>query len=265
MLLSALLGLTVGLILAITGAGGGILAVPLLMFGLSWDITRAAPVALLAVGASAALGAIIGLQQRVVRYRAAAMIAIVGSLLTPLGVYVAHAVPSRPLTLVFAGILLYVAVRTFRQATPGLSDPDAVDTKSAACEINPASGKFAWNASCARALAATGGLVGFLSGLLGVGGGFILVPALKRGTDLPIHSIIATSLAVISLVSLAAVTSTWFAGKLDVAVGLPFVAGALAGMLAGRAIAKKLSGVRTQQGFAIVSGAVAIGLVIKSF
>ena len=94
MLVAGFLGLTVGLILALTGAGGGILAVPLLMFALTWDITQAAPVALLAVGASAALGAVIGLRQRVVRYRAAMLIAVTGSVVTPLGVLLAHAAAS---------------------------------------------------------------------------------------------------------------------------------------------------------------------------
>ena len=124
-LLAAGLGLAVGLTLALTGAGGGILAVPLLMFGLDWSITQAAPVALLAVGASAALGAVIGLRQGAVRYRAAVLVAITGGLVTPLGVHLAHALPTRPLTVAFAVVLLYVAIRTFRQSTPRTRASDA--------------------------------------------------------------------------------------------------------------------------------------------
>ena len=56
------LGAVVGLILALTGAGGGILAVPLLVFGLHLSITQAAPVGLIAVGAASALGAALGLR-----------------------------------------------------------------------------------------------------------------------------------------------------------------------------------------------------------
>jgi len=59
---SAALGLVVGLILALTGAGGAILAVPLLLFVLHLNIAEAAPIALLAVGVSAALGALMGLR-----------------------------------------------------------------------------------------------------------------------------------------------------------------------------------------------------------
>ncbi|EKS72683.1 hypothetical protein BURK_004502 [Burkholderia sp. SJ98] len=68
---SALLGAIVGIILALAGAGGAILAVPLLLFGLHLGVAEAAPVGLLAVGVSAALGAILGLRARLVRYRAA--------------------------------------------------------------------------------------------------------------------------------------------------------------------------------------------------
>lgn len=263
MLLPAALGLAVGLILALTGAGGGILAVPLLMFGLDWNITQAAPVALLAVGTSAALGALIGLKQRVVRYRAAAMIAVIGVLITPLGVLLAHRVPTRPLTVAFAAVLIYVAVRTFLQALP--RSPAADATQSAPCLTNPESKQLVWNQPCAGMLAGTGALTGLLTGLLGVGGGFVLVPALGRATNLPMQSIVTTSLAVIALVSAAAITSAWFAGKLDLSVSLPFVGGTLAGMLAGRMIAGALTGPRIQQGFALVAAGVAIGLLVRSF
>src|SRR4051812_14489137 len=88
-----LIGLSVGLLMGITGAGGGVLAVPLLVIVLGWDMTRAAPTALLAVGAAAALGAAIGLKQRNLRYRAAGFMGVIGALLAPLGVKLAHALP----------------------------------------------------------------------------------------------------------------------------------------------------------------------------
>ena len=60
--LSALYGSAIGFVLAFTGAGGGVLAVPLLVFGLDLPVAQAAPVALIAVGTSAALGALLGLR-----------------------------------------------------------------------------------------------------------------------------------------------------------------------------------------------------------
>ena len=70
---SMALGGCVGLILGLTGAGGAIMAVPLLVFGLHLQVAQAAPIALLAVGLSAALGAVLGLRKGQVRYRAASV------------------------------------------------------------------------------------------------------------------------------------------------------------------------------------------------
>ena len=69
--MSVLLGIAVGLILGLTGAGGSVLAVPLLMAGLGWSLPQAVPVALLAVAAAAALGAWLAWRQSYLRYRAA--------------------------------------------------------------------------------------------------------------------------------------------------------------------------------------------------
>ena len=61
-LISVGLGLIVGVILGLTGAGGGILAVPLLVFGVGLSVAEAGPIGLLAVGMAAALGAGLGLK-----------------------------------------------------------------------------------------------------------------------------------------------------------------------------------------------------------
>ena len=95
------LGTVVGWILALAGAGGGILAVPLLVFGLHLTIMQAAPVGLIAVGAASAFGAVLGLRESLVRYRAAALIGITGLLLAPLGVRLARLIPNQPLMVAF--------------------------------------------------------------------------------------------------------------------------------------------------------------------
>lgn len=265
-MLAAALGAIVGIILALTGAGGAILAVPLLMFAFGWTVPQAGPVALLAVGASAAVGAGLGLRQGIVRYRAAALMAILGSAVTPVGTWFAHRIPSTPLTLVFAAVLLFVAQKLFRQSRLqllGIPDPsEKPDT--AACKLSETTGRFHWTAACTRTLAVAGLVTGLLSGLLGVGGGFVLVPALRRSTDLAMNSVVATSLMVIALISTSAVASAAVAGHLNLAVAVPFAGGAILAMLLGRQIAGHLAGPRLQQGFALVSGVVAIGLLINA-
>ncbi len=108
-----------------------------------------------------------------------------------------------------------------------------------------------------------GSWAGFLSGLLGVGGGFVIVPALKRYTDLPVQSIVATSLGVLALISTGGVIFSALSGNFDLMLAAPFSVGALGGLLIGRSIGKKLSGPRLQQIFALLTLVVAVSLTIK--
>lgn len=264
MLISVGLGLIVGVILALTGAGGGILAVPLLIFGVGLSVAEAGPIGLLAVGMAAAFGAGLGLTAGTVRYKAALLIAGTGILFSPFGIWLAHRVDNRWLGLLFSIVLLFVAYRTFRHATDQPSGDEAADGRAPPCIRDADSGRFVWTTRCARALALSGTVAGFLSGLLGVGGGFVLVPALQRYTDLAMQSVVASSLAVIALVSVSGVASSAVAGHLNWAIAIPFCGGALVGMMGGRLISSRLAGPQLQRGFAAVSALVAFGMIVKS-
>lgn len=260
-LLGLALGAVVGLILALAGAGGGILAVPLLVFGLHLTIVQAAPVGLIAVGAASALGAVLGLREGLVRYRAAALIGVTGMLLAPFGVRLAQWVPNQPLTVAFSIVLAWVAWRMFNQARAAQAPRSQDRAASMPCVLNPAEGRLLWTMPCAWALAATGAVSGVLSGLLGVGGGFVIVPSLSRYTNLAVRSIFATSLAVIALVSIGGVGAAAWQGAISWSIALPFALGAIVALLAGRLIAARLAGARLQQGFALTSAAVS-GLLL---
>lgn len=126
-LTGGVLGLIIGAVLGLTGAGGGIFAVPALVFGLGMDIRQAAPVALLAVGAAATLGALQGLRQGVVRYKAAMMLAAAGAVTAPLGVQFAHWLSPRWLNLIFVAIMLVVAYRMFMSSRGSQTQDDLAD------------------------------------------------------------------------------------------------------------------------------------------
>lgn len=271
LLTSILLGACTGVVLALTGAGGTIIAVPLLIFGLHLVIAEAAPIALLAVCLSSAAGALFAHRQGKVRYRAAGFIAITGVMTAPAGIWLAQKLPNVPLTILFALVLLYVAVDMLRQskrqndqAIAGIPDCRP-RTSSIPCQLEYAGGRLIWTWPCARALAFSGAIAGFLSGLLGVGGGFAIVPALKKATNLPMQSILATSLAVIALISLIGVTFAAILGGMNWTIALPFSAGALTGMLTGRIFAARLTGPKLQQGFAVVAMGVSAGMIIRLF
>jgi uncharacterized membrane protein YfcA len=258
--LALILGTLIGLVMALTGAGGGVLSIPLLVFGLHLPVQQAAPVGLVAVGLAAVLGAALGLRQGIVRYRAAALIGAVGMVVAPLGVALAQRLPNRPLLGAFAGVLMYTAWRMLKSPTPA-----AALTDSVLCRANPLDQRLIWTRPCARALAGTGLIAGLLSGLLGVGGGFVIVPALRRYTDLEIRSIQATSLAVIALVSSSGVVAAALHGPVLWTVALPFAVGAAAALLVGRQLANILDGTRLQQAFAWFCLLVAVLMLARAF
>ena len=263
-LIAAALGSLVGIVLALTGAGGGIVAVPLVVFGLGLDVATAGPIGLMAVGLAAGIGAVLALREGRVRYKAASLMAGTGALASPLGLALARRVPNKPLMLVFAAVLIYVAVRMFFQHRATASAHADAPPRQPACMLDAEKGKLRWTAPCARALTLSGAAAGLLSGLLGVGGGFVIVPALRRISDIPMEGIVATSLAVITLVSASGVIASAASGHLAWAVALPFTAGAVLGMLAGRRAARRLSGARMQQSFAVFAALISVGMAAKA-
>lgn len=123
MLISLALGVFVGAVLGLTGAGGGILAVPALVVGLGWSLQQAAPVALIAVAGGAAVGAAEGFRRKLVRYKAALLMTVGGMSVTSLGIRVAHALPQRALLALFAAVMLLVAGRLFLRARNAANGP----------------------------------------------------------------------------------------------------------------------------------------------
>ena len=261
-LLTTGLGALIGLALALTGAGGGILAMPLLILVLHLSVLQAAPIALLAVGLSAAIGALIAFREHRLRYRAAGLVGIVGVLVAPLGTWAAHQIAVVPLTLVFAAVLTYVALRMIRDA----ANPKRVipPEQKLPCVLNPDEGRLHWTAPCARALMITGGLSGFLSGSLGVGGGFVIVPALARYTNLTQQSVVGTSLGIIALVSAGSVSVATASGLMLWQVAIPFAIGSIIGMLLGSRLAGRLPPARLKQAFGCISLLAAMVMVMRA-
>ena len=260
------LGLAVGAIMALTGAGGGILAVPLLIFGLQLSVAQAGPVGLLAVGLAAALGAAAGLKAGIVRYKAALLMSVTGMFLSPFGVWLSHRLDHHWITILFSIILFFVAYQSFRQAKDHSTDTEDSPVLKLTCAQYANSIQFIWTTRCVNTLAITGGIAGLLSGLLGVGSGFVVVPALQRYTNLAIQSVIATSLTVIALVSLTGVLFSAATSHINWAVAIPFCAGALTGMGVVKSMSSRLfSRAQLLTGFAALSTVAAAGMMAKLF
>lgn len=261
--LAPILGMFIGILMGLTGAGGGILSVPILVFAFHMPISQAGPIALTAVALSAGLGAAIGLNSKVLRYKAAVFMAIFGLILSPLGLWVAQRAPNTMMLLIFSGVLIYVSSKMFIQATQTIAGKPPIAIKPPPCQLDMSIGKLIWTVPCARALMFAGACAGFLSGLLGVGGGFIIVPSLKKFTDLPMKAIVATSLGVLAIVSAGGAAISLISGTLDLSIAIPFSGGSLLGLLFGKILERKISGPRVQQIFSVFTFLVAISLIYK--
>lgn len=263
LIIAPTIGIFVGLLMGLTGAGGGILSVPLLFFGLGLEVTQAVPIALFSVAISAAVGVLFDLKLKTLRYRAAILVGVFGAIFAPLGLWVSHKIPNAPLTIIFSIVLIVVSIRMFIRARGKYDCGRMQSWETPPCLLDESIGKLVWTTPCAKALIFSGIIAGFLSGLLGVGGGFVVTPALNKFTDLPMRSIVATSLAVLAIVSTVGALFAITAGVMQWNIALPFIVGSTVGLMIGRLLIAKMDGGHVQQIFAIASFCLALSLIYK--
>lgn len=266
--LSIVFGALVGFALGLTGGGGSLLAVPLLVYGLAVAPREAFGVSLAAVGATALVGVIPRIRAGQVEVGTGILFAIAGMLGAPLGTWVAGMIPETVLLTLFSVLMLVVAWRLWSKSQANSADvPVACEDASdgPTCQ-RTADGRLRLTSRCAMLLTLVGLVTGFLSGMFGVGGGFVIVPALVLFSGMPIHKAVATSLLVIVLVSISGVASHFAAGRgISLELTGLFVLGGVTGMALGGVVSKRLSAATLQRVFAIGIVAVAVFVVGKTF
>jgi uncharacterized protein len=266
--LGLLFGAVVGLSLGMTGGGGAIFAVPLLVYGLGVPAREAVAIALAAVGATALLGFLHRWRLGEVEIPTGFLFAGAGMLGAPMGTWLASLLPDTALMLGLAGLMLIVAVRLWQQGNrPAMepqSCPDPETANASTCQRDAAGG-LRLNSRCAMLLILVGIVTGLLSGMFGVGGGFVIVPALVLFSGMPIHRAVGTSLMVISLVSTTGIAALVWGGRtLPIDVTALFMVGGIAGLFLGQRIARKLPGPVLQKVFAMAILAVAAFVIFRN-
>lgn len=269
--MSFLFGVLVGFSLGLTGGGASIFAVPLLTYGLHLPARQAVTVSLAAVGATALGGVIAQWRRRQTEFRTGVIFGLAGVGGAPAGAWLGRQLPAPFLLSGFALLMLLVAFRLWRRAHQNPAETKVIRAVASdeegpgpGCRREP-QGNLYLTSRCALVLTVTGIVTGFLAGLFGVGGGFLIVPALVFIASLSIQRAVATSLLVIAIISTAGLTAHILGGQsVDWQVAAWFALGGLAGMGGGMAAGRRLAGPVLQKLFAGMMVAVAVFMLVRN-
>ncbi|TFV66943.1 UNVERIFIED_ORG: sulfite exporter TauE/SafE family protein [Bacillus sp. AZ43] len=238
------IGLVIGALVGLLGGGGSILAVPALVYLAGQGLPQAVATSLLVVGITAVVAVLPRLRRRQVAWRIALLFGAAGAATAFAGAAVNRALPEAVTLALFAALMIAAGVRM-------LQEKPATGT---ACTVE--SGRVNWRRCLPRTLA--GGLVvGFLTGLLGVGGGFLIIPVLVLALGLPMPTAVGTSLVVMTINSAAGFAAHIGEVSLDIPITAAFTAAAVvAASVSGRLGARTGAG-RLRRWFAWLVLAVA--------
>lgn len=227
-LIGMLGGAAVGLMLGLVGGGGSILAMPIMVHGLGVGSTHVAiGTTAVAVTVNALAGLALSARQGLVKWRCASVLALAGSAGAGFGAWLGQRVEGAHLLSLFGVLMLAVGALMLRpRAYAG--DPLVRLTRSSAMYLAPR-------------LLGLGLLTGIAAGFFGIGGGFLIVPALLHATGMPILMAVASSLVAVAAFGLTTAASYALAGMVDWPLAGLFILGGVVGSLAGARLATRLA------------------------
>ncbi len=240
-LTAILAGLVTGLVLGIFGSGGSIVTTPALLYLLQVEPKSAIAMSLGIVAVTASIAAIQHWRAGNVNMKVTAVFGLFGVVGTYAGARLGVITPVVIQLTLFALVMYAAAWKMLKPSRPHRSVGAAVVEHGEVCT----SGK------CMAHIAMHGVVVGVLTGLVGVGGGFLIVPALVLLSGLPMKQAVGTSLAIVSLKSVAGFAG--YTGEVPVDYGLMgiFTAVAIVGSVAGTHLAHRLSPEMLKRAFAV--------------
>ena len=235
-LLASPLGFLIGLSLGALGGGGSILAVPALVYAAGQSPKHATTTSLVLVALTALIGIVPHWRAGRVRIAAGTIFGLAGIGGSLLGSHWNKAANPDVLLLAFSGLMLVAAYGMWRRVT---RTPKEVALRSVgAAAAPPVSPGIVWirPMTIVRVIIA-GTIVGLLTGFFGVGGGFVIVPALVLALGFTMPEAIGTSLLVITINSAVALTTRLQAGAIEWGTVISFTIASLLGVIVGSRLA----------------------------
>lgn len=252
--LSAILaGVLTGIMLGLFGSGGSIITMPALLYLLDVEAKSAIAMSLGIVAVTATIAAVDHWRRGNLNVRVAAVFGLFGVVGTYAGARLGVVTPVLVQLVLFA-LVMYSAA--YKMLVPARG-PKAVGADVVRVATGDLAGRLGH-------IALHGLAVGVLTGLVGVGGGFLIVPALVLLSGIPMKQAVGTSLAIVAAKSVAGFAGYAGAVPIDYALMATFTAIAVAGSFAGAMLSHRLSAERIKRSFAVFLILVATYILIKS-
>lgn len=245
------LGALIGVLLGLLGGGGSILAVPALVYGAGLPLSAAIPASLLVVGISSVTAALPRIRAGEVRWRIAGVVGGAGAAAAIGGAALGRLLPDQAIMFGFAALMVAAGARMLTGEAP----------QGGACALPD--GGVNWRSCLPKSLAA-GVAVGVLTGLFGVGGGFLVIPALVLGLGLPMAAAVGTSLVIVAVNAAAGFAVHAGDAALDPWVVGGFTVAAVAGSLAAARLAHRVNADRLRRAFAVFVFVVAAFVTVQT-
>ena len=267
------IGVLIGLVLGLTGAGGSVFAVPLLMLLAGLPMSSAVGISLGAVAASTIYGSLRNIRGKNILWLPGIILAGSGAVTAPFGKWLGIQTPELWLLLGFNGLAIVIGLRMWLSAT---RSPEAASivragnytsTSSAGLLCNfSKTGQFELRPRCVSGLAIGGGFIGLLSGMFGVGGGFLIVPLLLILSPISMAQAVSTSLLIIAVISSSGFISHLLMSSSNdwSLIGIVALGGAL-GMMLGQMISHKIANAMLQKIFAFALLIVSFITLVRYF
>ncbi len=252
LLLALLSGGVVGLLLGATGGGGSLVAIPLLVYVVGIPVQTASAMSLIVVGYSALFGAWQEYRHERVHIPTALVFSLTGVFGAWIGAHGHQLVSESVVLFLFGNLLFFMSLWTFWQ--PQKDQGNDVPTGCAK--------HFSW--PCGFKASAIGWGVGLLTGFFGIGGGFLIVPALMLLLGFPIRLAMGTSFLIIALISMGGVVGHLNLASLDLWLTGLVLLGSVLGLFYGSRFTRSISSHHLRRCVAILIGAIGLGLMIDN-